>query len=64
MRRRFAAPPSPELREDEAGATSLYRVAMPPERRVVISSSELSSSYLLFFTLVLFLQERGEFVSA
>lgn len=64
MRRRLAAPPSPELREDVAGAVSLYRVAMPPLRRVVVvSSSELSSSYLLFFTLFLFLDERGESVS-
>lgn len=62
MRRRLAALPSPEWREDEGGVTvSLYRVAMPPLlRRVVVSSSELSSSYLLFFTLVLFLDERGE----
>lgn len=60
MRRRLVAPPSPECREDE-GATataSLFRVDMPPLRRVVISSSELSSSYLLFFTLVRFLHRR------
>ncbi|KAF3860705.1 hypothetical protein F7725_000960 [Dissostichus mawsoni] len=38
---------------------SLNRVAMPSlERRVVLSSSELSSSYLLFFSLNLFLDER------
>lgn len=63
MRRRLAAAPSPELREDEEGGVSVYRVAMPPLRRVVVSSSELSSSYLLFFTLVLFLHERGELLS-
>lgn len=41
---------------------SLCRVAMPALRRgvVVMSSSELSSSYLLFFTLVRFLDERSE----
>ena len=61
MRRRFAAP-SPELREEEEGTASLYRVAMPPLRRGD-SSSELSSSYRLFFTL-LFLDERGESLSA
>lgn len=31
---------------------------MPPLRRVVVSSSELSSSYLLFVTLVLVFVER------
>lgn len=64
MRRRLAALPSPGERVDEEGAgVSLYRVDMPPLRRVVVSSSELSSSYLLFFILVLFLHARGAVVS-
>lgn len=62
MRRRLAAA-SAELREDEAEAASLWRVAMPPLRRGAISSSELSSSYRFFFILVLFLHKRTEVLS-
>lgn len=63
MRRRLLVPPSPELREEE-GALSLYRVIMPLLRRInAVSSSELSSSYLLFFTRFLFLDERSELPS-
>lgn len=62
MRRRLAAP-SAEVREDEEAAVSLWRVSMPPLRRGAVSSSELSSSYLLFLILLLFLDKRGEQLS-
>lgn len=62
MRRRLAAV-SAELREVEADGASLWRVAMPPLRRGIISSSELSSSYRFFFILVLFLHERSKGLS-
>lgn len=62
MRRRLAAA-SAELREEEADAASLWRVAMPPLRRGASSSSELSSSYRFFFIRVLFLHKRTEVFS-